>query len=166
MALSGSSVNVNDDNTGNGEEICCVLNGPEATKIIRDNAVLELLIQAADVAHTMQNWPIFVRWSGKLYEELKWASHKRCGDDPLSGWYSGQISFFDNYVIPIASKLHSCGIFGEEGDIFLQEALKNKERWLNEGKAITLKQDLQFSRELRLFEDGRRRLSPKINCAA
>jgi 3''5''-cyclic nucleotide phosphodiesterase. len=40
---------------------------------MRACAVLVQMIQAADVAHSMQSWPIFLKWNMKLYNEF-WAA--------------------------------------------------------------------------------------------
>jgi len=168
LPLTGSSVEIDSGTKNNGEEYYCLSKGTEARETLRANVVMELLIQACDVAHTMQNWSVFLKWNRKLYEELTWAFNKKCGNDPLPGWYSAQLSFFDNYVIPLASKLHTCGVFESGGDFLLQQALKNKERWANEGEIITRKMvvELQSSCDSRFFEESRSKLSPKINRAA
>ena len=36
----------------------------------------------------------------------------RMDNDPSVGWYQGEIGFFDFYIIPLAKKLFTCGVFG------------------------------------------------------
>jgi len=61
----------------------------------------------------------------------------RGGDvDPLTGWYDGEIGFFNGYIIPLATRLRDSGIFGSAGDEYLGHALANKEEWKNKGKDI------------------------------
>ena len=75
--------------------------------------VIEHLIQASDVAHTMQHWHIYRKWNERLFEELYKAY--KCGrseKDPSEFWYKGEMGFFDFYIIPLAKKLKECGVFG------------------------------------------------------
>lgn len=48
--------------------------------------------------------------------------------DPASGWYKGELWFFDNYVIPLAKKLFECQVFGVSSDEYLQYAIGNRPR--------------------------------------
>jgi hypothetical protein len=59
--------------------------------------VIEHLIQASDVAHTMQHWHVYVKWNERLFHECYHAYLKgRAEKDPTDGWYEGELSFFDN----------------------------------------------------------------------
>lgn len=101
---------------------------------LRASSVLEQLIQAADVAHSMQCWPIFLKWNAKLYDELWAAKLAGRGADVSEVWFKGQIGFFDNYIMPLAKRLGQCGVFGELGTLFLENATENRTRWLDEGE--------------------------------
>eukprot|EP00980_Cylindrotheca_fusiformis_P027884 scaffold22563_cov128-Cylindrotheca_fusiformis.AAC.1 len=71
--------------------------------------VIEHLIQASDVAHTMQHWHIYKKWNQKFFMECYSAYQQgRADTDPSTDWYKGEIGFFDCYVIPLARKLQSC----------------------------------------------------------
>ena len=51
---------------------------------------MEYLIQACDVAHTMQAWPIYRQWNAKLFaEQYKAYKDGRGEKDPSDGWYQG-----------------------------------------------------------------------------
>lgn len=51
---------------------------------------MEYLIQACDVAHTMQAWPIYRQWNAKLFAEQYKAYKDGRGDkDPSEGWFQG-----------------------------------------------------------------------------
>ena len=51
---------------------------------------MEYLIQACDVAHTMQAWPIYRQWNAKLFAEQYKAFKDGRGDkDPSEGWFQG-----------------------------------------------------------------------------
>lgn len=92
--------------------------------------VIEHLIQASDVAHTMQHWHIYRKWNSRLFEELYLAYKQgRAETDPSENWYQGEIGFFDFYIIPLARKLKSCGVFGVSSDEYLNYALQNRKEW-------------------------------------
>ena len=99
--------------------------------------VIEHLIQAADVAHTMQHWHVYHKWNERLYREA-YAAFKagRADKDPTDGWYLGEIGFFDYYVIPLAKKLKDCGVFGVSSDECLNYAEKNRDEWEQRGREI------------------------------
>jgi hypothetical protein len=89
--------------------------------------VIDHIIQASDVAHTMQHWHIYCKWNEKLFCEMYTAF--LCGHaekDPSLGWYGGEIWFFDNYIIPLAKKLKDCGVFGVASDEYLNYAQENR----------------------------------------
>jgi 3'5'-cyclic nucleotide phosphodiesterase len=72
----------------------------------RKNAiVIEHLIQASDVIHTMQHWKIYQKWNKRLFLE-HYAAYQQghSKNNPSNGWYDGEIWFFDYYVIPLAKK--------------------------------------------------------------
>lgn len=102
--------------------------------------VIEHIIQASDVAHTMQHWHIFIKWNTKLYRELYRAYIDGHSDkDPSEGWYQDQLVFFDKYVIPLANKLGECGVFGVSGDEYLTYAKLNRAEWEQKGIEETRK---------------------------
>eukprot|EP00980_Cylindrotheca_fusiformis_P005057 scaffold1072_cov124-Cylindrotheca_fusiformis.AAC.3 len=99
--------------------------------------VIEHLIQASDVAHTMQHWHIYKSWNEKLFMECCRAYQQGRADvDPSEDWYKGEIRFFDFYVIPLAKKLQSCGVFGVSSDEYLNYAKANRDEWAREGEAL------------------------------
>ena len=50
--------------------------------------VIEHLIQASDVAHTMQHWHIYRKWNQKLFEEMYRAYKSgRADKNPVDFWY-------------------------------------------------------------------------------
>jgi class 3 adenylate cyclase len=92
--------------------------------------VIEHLIQASDVAHTMQHWHIYTKWNQRLFEEMYSAYIQgRSATDPSENWYKGEIGFFDFYIIPLAKKLRECGVFGVSSDEYLNYAEKNRHEW-------------------------------------
>lgn len=99
--------------------------------------VIEHLIQASDVAHTMQHWHVYRKWNERLFMELYAAwQDGRGGANPADFWYEGEKGFFDFYIIPLAKKLKTCGVFGVSSDEYLNYALRNRQEWEDKGKEI------------------------------
>jgi class 3 adenylate cyclase len=99
--------------------------------------VIEHLIQASDVCHTMQHWHIYRKWNERLFREMYQAyCEGRSDSDPSEFWYKGEIGFFDYYIIPLAKKLKDCGVFGVSSDEYLNYALKNRQEWEARGEEI------------------------------
>jgi hypothetical protein len=99
--------------------------------------VIEHLIQASDVAHTMQHWHIYRKWNELLFAEMyKAYKSGRSAKDPSEFWYQGEIGFFDYYIIPLAKKLRDCGVFGVSSDEYLNYAEKNRVEWEQRGEEI------------------------------
>jgi class 3 adenylate cyclase len=116
------------------------------TKDLRATIVMEHIIQASDVAHTMQHWHIYQKWNRRLFEEM-YTAYKagRLSSDPRTFWYQGELAFFDSYVIPLATKLKECNVFGVSSDEYLAYAMKNREEWEERGEEIvaTIMAELQ-----------------------
>jgi hypothetical protein len=99
--------------------------------------VIEHLIQASDVAHTMQHWHIYRKWNARLFEEMyKAFKEGRSEIDPSDNWYKGEIGFFDFYIIPLAKKLKDCGVFGVASDEYLNYAQQNRREWESKGVEV------------------------------
>ena len=97
--------------------------------------VIEHLIQASDVAHTMQHWHIYRKWNENLFKEMYYAYKAgRSEKNPAEFWYKGEMGFFDFYIIPLAQKLKECGVFGVSSDEYLSYAMKNREEWEQRGQ--------------------------------
>ena len=60
----------------------------------------------------------------------------RTDKDPSEFWFQGEIGFFDFYIIPLAKKLKNCGVFGVSSDEYLNYALENRRRWLDQGESV------------------------------
>lgn len=104
---------------------------------MRATIVLEHVIQASDVSHTMQHWHVYQKWNKNLFFEMRRAFHAgRMAKDPADFWYNGELGFFDNYIIPLAKKLKECGVFGVSADEYLDYAMQNRAEWEERGKEI------------------------------
>jgi hypothetical protein len=122
----------------------------EESKVDRVNRkatiVIEHLIQASDVAHTMQHWHIYRKWNERLFHEMLLAFRAgRAETDPAEGWYKGELGFFDYYIIPLAKKLKNCGVFGVSSDEYLNYAKRNRQEWERKGKQIVAEMVRQYS---------------------
>ena len=107
------------------------------TKDLRATIVMEHIMQASDVSHTMQHWHIYQKWNRRLFAEM-YTAYKagRVSSDPSTSWYKGELDFFDNYVIPLATKLKECKVFGVSSDEYLDYAMKNREEWEERGEEM------------------------------
>ncbi|CAB9517391.1 Receptor-type guanylate cyclase gcy [Seminavis robusta] len=104
---------------------------------LRATIVIEHIIQASDVSHTMQHWHIYRKWNQRLFLELYRAyCEGRMAKDPSEFWYKGEIGFFDNYIIPLAKKLKDCQVFGVSSDECLNYAIQNRDEWKEKGQEI------------------------------
>jgi 3'5'-cyclic nucleotide phosphodiesterase len=99
--------------------------------------VIEHLIQASDVAHTMQHWHVYRKWNERYFAECYHAFKAGRSDvDPAENWYKGEIGFFDFYIIPLAKKLKDCGVFGVSSEEYLSYAIVNRKEWEDKGQEV------------------------------
>ncbi|KAG7341693.1 PAS domain containing protein [Nitzschia inconspicua] len=116
---------------------------------LRATIVIEHIIQASDVSHTMQHWHVYRKWNEKLFKEMYMAFKAgRMGADPSTFWYKGEIAFFDNYIIPLAKKLKDCNVFGVSSDECLNYAMMNRAEWEERGDQITKEMIAKLVNEL------------------
>lgn len=109
----------------------------EENNDLRATIVIEHIIQASDVSHTMQHWHIYRKWNKRLFREM-YTAYKagRMAKNPADFWYNGEIGFFDNYVIPLAKKLKDCRVFGVSSDECLNYATQNRDEWKQKGQEL------------------------------
>jgi hypothetical protein len=118
--------------------------------------VIEHLIQASDVSHTMQHWHIYRKWNERLFHEMYLAYKTgRADNDPSESWYKGEMGFFDFYIIPLAKKLKDCGVFGVSSDEYLNYAQKNRQEWESRGQDVVASMLEKFS-DMYAHHDGTR----------
>lgn len=105
---------------------------------LQQHAVLETMMNVADVAHTMQSFNVFVKWNRRLFKEFYIGCKQgRLSFDPSENWYENQIGFFSHYIIPLSQKMSKCGVFGSAGTVFEYFANENRKRWTEEGEEIS-----------------------------
>ena len=116
---------------------------------LKATIVIEYIMQASDVSHSMQHWHVYQKWNERLFEEMYSAFQVGRGDkDPSLGWYKGELWFFDNYVIPLAKKLKESEVFGAASSQFLKFALDNREEWERKGEDIVARLVDRHSKKL------------------
>jgi len=99
--------------------------------------VIEHLIQASNIAHTMQHWHVYRKWNERFFTEMYQAYiDGRAEKDPSTFWYEGEKGFFDFYIIPLAKKLKECGVFGISSDEYLNYAMNNRQEWEIRGQEV------------------------------
>ena len=103
----------------------------------RRTALLELVIQASDVSHTMQHWHIYRQWNTCLFHEMDKAwKDGRADSDPRDGWYKGEIGFFKFYILPLAERVKESSAFGALGAELYQSAQSNLIEWEMKGEQV------------------------------
>ena len=85
----------------------------------------------------MQHWNVYQKWNERFFFEC-YAAYKsgRAEKDPSANWYTGEIGFFDFYIIPLAKKLEACGVFGVSSAEYLRYAEQNRNEWERRGEDI------------------------------
>jgi hypothetical protein len=64
----------------------------EETFNLKSTIVIEHIIQAADVAHTMQHWHMYTKWNEHLFQEMYVAfENGRQAKDLSEGWYKCEL---------------------------------------------------------------------------
>lgn len=125
-------------------------------KALQATIVLEHIIQASDVSHTMQHWHIYRKWNRLLFQELTLAFRAgRMAVDPATFWYKGELGFFDNYIIPLTKKLKNCKVFGVNSDECLNYAVRNRAEWEARGEEAVAEMVREFSDLEELFTEER-----------
>ena len=103
----------------------------------RATIVLEHLMQASDVAHTMQHFQMYQKWNQRLYCEVYRAySEGRQQPNPSEYWYQAELNFFESYILPLAHNLRECGVFGVSSDEYYQYAVRNQREWAAQGRHL------------------------------
>lgn len=103
---------------------------------LRMTVVMETLMQASDVAHNLQGWEHMVKFSNRLYLELRKSYADKRGGDPEPKWFENQIGFLESYLLPLAHRLEDTGVFGAT-EMFGMSVESLRDRWLTDGYDVT-----------------------------
>jgi 3'5'-cyclic nucleotide phosphodiesterase len=115
-------------------------------------AVMEMLIQVADVSHIMQSYNRYIKWNLNLFTEM-WAAHKKgyLEKNPSENWFEGELRFLDTYAIPLATRMAESGVFSSK---YLENVQKNREKWDENGKALVNSMTIKMKAEDESFADA------------
>jgi hypothetical protein len=128
--------------------------------------VIEHLIQASDIAHTMQHWQVYRKWNARLFMEMYRAFKEgRSEKDPSQFWYEGEIGFFDFYIIPLAKKLEECGVFGVSSHEYLNYAEQNRKEWELKGRGVVEELVRQAQAQSYSYNSSKGLINTQINGA-
>jgi 3'5'-cyclic nucleotide phosphodiesterase len=109
--------------------------------------IVHLTMRAAVVSHAMQHFTIYKKWCTRLLTEAHQA-HLSSGNlsavNPTETWYEHELALFDDYVIPLATKLTACGLFGAASEDCLAYARDNRMEWEGKGRDIIDDSKLHF----------------------
>jgi 3'5'-cyclic nucleotide phosphodiesterase/Adenylate and Guanylate cyclase catalytic domain len=104
---------------------------------LRCTAIVDTILQAADVSYATQHFAVYEKWSTNLLKE-RYAAYRNgnVAKDPFDDWYEEQLKLFDVHVIPLGQKLRVCGVFDLACDEFLDNAMDNRIEWETTGRDI------------------------------
>lgn len=78
----------------------------------RATLVMEEVIRASKISHTMQHFQVYRKWNARLFhEEYQAYVDGRVDVDPSDYWFQQEIDFFDKTVIPLANRLQASRVF-------------------------------------------------------
>ena len=102
----------------------------------RATLVMEEVIRASNISHTMQHFEVYRKWNALLFrEEYQAYIDGRIDTNPSDYWYQQELDFFDHTVIPLARRLQESGVFGLKsgGNELLEFAVRNRSQWEDSG---------------------------------
>ena len=100
-------------------------------------AVIEHLMQVADVGNSVQPFASFYEWNRKLLLENRDAFHSgRVDGMSAEAWYKGTTGFLKGYVVPLAAKIRDSGVFGDSSGTYLELAESNTQEWESSGREM------------------------------
>jgi len=114
-----------------------VINAGE-TRRQQVSVMTELLLQVADVSHTMQAWNVYLQWNQNCFREAQRAYKAgRAEIDPAKAWYARENFFFDKRAIPLVERLHKSGLLN--CDNLLENVRFNRTEWQLRGSQCVKK---------------------------
>lgn len=96
----------------------------------------EHLMLLSDISHLLQGWENFIKFNYRLYQELYTCFKKGLCGAPRDGWFLGQVSFLDKYILPLAKRSH---IYFDKNfsERLVNNGLTNLELWMAHGAEAT-----------------------------
>jgi len=106
-----------------------------AARCRKATAIVELLLQAAHMAHMMQHWQLYGKWNERLFDEhCRAYQNGRTTLRPAESWYQSQLASFDNKVIPLSQRLAKVCL--GSSDEHLNLAQRNRQEWQRKGQTL------------------------------
>jgi hypothetical protein len=101
----------------------------------RATLIVECMAQTASLAYCLQHWPVYKKWSTRLFEEQYHAFLTYRSDrNPADSWFDDEIIRFDTVVVPLVQRLAQCGVFDKASvNEYLQCAQRNRNEFLLTG---------------------------------
>jgi len=96
----------------------------------------EHLMLISDISHLVQHWENFAKWNFRLFKEIKECSRQGLCDDPVEGWFQGQIGFINHYILPLAKRSKTF-LKKECGDALVENGESNLKLWKQHGAEAT-----------------------------
>ena len=119
----------------------------------RATLVVELVLQASELAHTMQHWHVYRKWSECLFaEKVEAFEAGRSEKHPADSWYEDELALFDNYAIPLARKLQAFEVVGVSSNECLSYANDNRDEFAAKGRFLVAEMTANF--QLRKQQSG------------
>ena len=102
-----------------------------------ETCLLEHMMQLATLAHMAEEWTIYLKWTSRMYLELRKAfADGRLWRDPGDAWVNGELGCFDFFILPLTKRLRECGQFGTFGDQAIVQLEQNRAEWQEKGRDI------------------------------
>jgi hypothetical protein len=112
----------------------------DRTIMERTHAAMEMILTMANIGHYAQNHQLFLQWSQASFQEKLQAGLFKSANDPREGWYTLQIEFFGDVILPLIDQIENilpqshCGLReGAENNMKLWQ--EGGRQWMEANKA-------------------------------
>jgi len=109
---------------------------------LKVTCVMEHLMQAASLCHTMQDWQIYLKWSQRTFNQKRLRSANL-----TESFYENELGTFDDNVLQMAEQHVECRFFGENALEHFNHASENRRKWKRKGQKIVAQFVEKFDRE-------------------
>lgn len=99
--------------------------------------MLEQLMQTSSMVQSVQPWEFFLKWTERAFREsyLAYIVGKEF-QDPCRCWYDKVRQSLEGCTIPLARRLHTRAVYGDDYEDFANMALRNLRKWESNGPSI------------------------------
>lgn len=112
-------------------------------------SIIECIMQVADSSHRVQSYRTYIAWNERLFEEALKAYHAGNSEvNPAVCWYESELNYFENFLLPLLSRLIDTGVFGGSSESYLTRALDNSRAWKSGGEVMIQDMVDRFSRRI------------------